>query len=454
MRLSSRSAGFLKAGLVATGLLASWTGSANLQAAPWSFRQVAVTGDPAGPGGPPISGLVHAPSHNGDRVVFQSASSLPNVILQDVNGSLANVVDTNTPMPGAGGNFTSFGTYWAMDDDCRSPACRELFFRGNRPGSVTGLYLHDGTTVTRVVDFTFVVPNAPSSFFTFSSFGNTNGIDGNVVAYFGGATASIQGVYRQTIGGLPVKMADKQTAIPGGTGTFTSFSQWVQIDEGLAVFHGGGTADEGIYAHDGGSLFTIVNTTNAPPDGTGEFFTEFSRNPVVDEGIVGFIARTSQRSGVYLSGPGGLGVLADSSMPAPGGSGAPFNTFITTSLDDGNSAFVAIDDDGRIGLYTDLRGVLELVVDDGIELIPGDAILAISISPSALNGNSIAFQVDFASGNQGIYVATLVPEPAAIGMLLMAAACLPGRAWNRRNVKTRAVDGPVGYSGDCDGRLS
>ncbi len=453
MRTFNRSAGFLSTGLIAAGLLASWSAPSQLQAAPWTFRQVAITGDPAGPGGPPIDGLVNAPAFNGDRVVFHSAASVPRVILQDVSGLVTEVVDTNTPMPFAGGNFVSFGSYWAMDDDCRSPACRELFFRGNR-GSVNGLYHHDGTTVTRVVDNTFAMPDLLEPLPNFTSFGNTNGIDGADVVYFGAGVLSRQGIYRQTLGNLPVRLADKQTAIPGGTGLFTSFSPWAQIDEGLAVFHGAGAADEGIYGHDGSLLFSIATTATVAPDGTGELFTDFSGNPVVDEETVGFIAQTSQRSGVYLYGPGGLEVLADTSMAAPGGSGANFNTFITASLDDGKAAFVAIDDDGHIGLYTNLGGALELVASDGLELAPGETILALSISPMALNGDSLAFQVDFESGNQAIFVATIVPEPAALGILSALAAMLMGGRSVRRNSRRVNIAAPVGYSGDWDGRLS
>ena len=97
----------------------------------------------------------------------------------------------------------------------------------------------------------------------------------------------------------------------------------------------------------------------------------------------------------------------------PGGTGT-FSTFdeFSTSLDNGNLAFIGVDAANQSGIYTDVGGVLAEVVTTG-EFLDGKYVSSWDLGSQGLSGNQIAFQVVFDDGSQGVYVAT-VPEPASV----------------------------------------
>src|SRR5205823_4943567 len=86
--------------------------------------------------------------------------------------------------------------------------------------------------------------------------------DGTNVAFSFGAgqstTGQVAGVYRVLLPSDPIKVADTNTAIPGGTGNFLSFG-FVAIDRGVVVFEGfGSNAQAGLYTDAGGGLSKII----------------------------------------------------------------------------------------------------------------------------------------------------------------------------------------------------
>ena len=82
------------------------------------------------------------------------------------------------------------------------------------------------------------------------------------------------------------------------------------------------------------------------------------------------------------------------------------------------------------GVYSDLGGALERVlgIDDDLD---GSVVSAARISSEAVDGNQIAMLVEFETGRDAIYLATLVPEPSAIMGAVFAALgiCLSARKW-------------------------
>src|SRR4029079_5529191 len=77
-------------------------------------------------------------------------------------------------------------------------------------------------------------------------------------------SGSQQGIYVSIpvdpiIPGNPIKIADTSTAIPGGTGNFTSFGAVSLSAPDVAVLGFGANGQEGIYDMTGGSLLKVVD---------------------------------------------------------------------------------------------------------------------------------------------------------------------------------------------------
>lgn len=67
-------------------------------------------------------------------------------------------------------------------------------------------------------------------------------------------------------------MADQNTLIPGGTGTFSSFTTRVEFDNGNLLFTGSGSqGQQGLYTTLGGTLRVVADLNTPIPSGIGSF---------------------------------------------------------------------------------------------------------------------------------------------------------------------------------------
>ena len=88
---------------------------------------------------------------------------------------------------------------------------------------------------------------------------------------FKGSALESEGIYT-SVGGMTILVADENTPIPGGVGTFTSFVNLISIGDGDVAFIGTGTSGQkGIYAYIDGDLSLVADLNTAKPDGTGNF---------------------------------------------------------------------------------------------------------------------------------------------------------------------------------------
>ena len=122
------------------------------------------------------------------------------------------------------------------------------------------------------------------------------------------------------------KIADTNTPIPGGTGTFTGFGVAPSIDGGDVAFIGFGDPGFtalGIYSTVGGTLGVVANLNTPIPGGTGNFTNLGSNfdNPSIDGGVVAFHGTGTGQQGIYSKVGGTLGAVADLNTPIPGGTG-------------------------------------------------------------------------------------------------------------------------------------
>ncbi len=116
-------------------------------------------------------------------------------------------------------------------------------------------------------------------------------------------------------------VADKSTAIPGGTGNFTRFFPPVPIGgDDVAFLAEGSSGQEGIYTSIGGTLAVVVDLGTMIPGGTGNF-TSLGFPVSLGGADFAFIGFGAGQEGIYTSIGGTLAVVADLSTMIPGGTG-------------------------------------------------------------------------------------------------------------------------------------
>lgn len=240
-----------------------------------------------------------------------------------------------------------------------------------------------------------------------------------------------------------------QTVATGGTIPRPAYSvpfgnlSAADIDGTEIVFRGANSpfVDDGIYIDNGASLNAVATVGDTAPNGNGTF-TGFGAFPVISDGEVAFQAGSTGAgpgtlNGVYKTVGGVVTLVADENTVAPGKSDA-FEEFVseTLSIDNGNVAFMGDTNPlfGERGIYTDIGGMLQKVIDLDDVLVPGRVLTGLFIGPGALDGNSIVFRANFLDGNDGIYRADLntvvaVSAPSSVAVFIM---CVLGMRLLRR----------------------
>lgn len=275
--------------------------------------------------------------------------------------------------------------------------------------------------VVRVAGFSTAIPGGTGSFLSlprapgYSSSGQA--------AFYGAGSGGQQGIYRAGTSGPPITIADLNTTIPGGTGNFTSFipsdPTIPSIDgDNVAFFGAGSGGQQGIYVMQNGPPIRIADIATAIPGGTGNF-TTFTRagsspNPIISGNKVAFFgAGSGGQQGVYvldyvaLNGPPIK--IADTATAIPGGTGNFTAIPVDPYISGDNVAFLGIGSAGQQGIYragnngppikiADLNTAIPSGAGNFTSFIPGDP-----IAP-AINGTSVAFFGAGSGGQQGIYV--------------------------------------------------
>ena len=257
-------------------------------------------------------------------------------------------------------------------------------------------------TFTKIADTNTLIPNGSG---TFTGFGNELALDGGNVAFRGNGSGGQEGIYTD-IGGL-TRVADLNTLIPNGTGTFNNFLN-PALDGGNVAFGGRDPRGQrGIYTDIGG-LTRVADETTPIPNGTGNF-TGFGF-PALDGGNVAFQGFGSGgQLGIYTD-IGGLTLVADTNTPIPNGTGNFTVFFGSPALDGGSVAFRGLGSGDQNGIYTDIGGSLEKVIDL-TDLLDGKTLSSLNFSINGLSGNSLAFLAGFTDGSRGIFRADRVTEP-------------------------------------------
>ncbi len=225
-----------------------------------------------------------SPAISGDNIVFQGGSDTGLGIYLFNSATLLKVVDYNTPIPGGSGNFSYLSDHQVISGG-------NVAFRAgnvNTSGIFSGIYLFNGTTLSKVADYNTPIPGGSGNF---SSFSNPV-ISGNNVAFWGNGIYLFDGTALRVV-------ADTNTPIPGGPGNFSFQLSDPVISNGNVAFHAAGGV-EGIYLFNGTNLCKVADINTPVPNGSGNFTGFF--DPVIDDDEVVFLGSWgTDEGGVYLA---------------------------------------------------------------------------------------------------------------------------------------------------------
>jgi hypothetical protein len=160
------------------------------------------------PGGSGYFSSVGLPSIHNGTVVFLDSPDSQYLSVKGVYTSgplgLAKIADTSTPVPGGTGNFTGFK---------RRPDIygSNVTFIGTYGTGQEGVFLSNGSTITRIAGTGSAIPTTTTTFLRFFCVSISSG---GVTFVANDTTGLYQGVFT-TIGGTLRVVADSRTTLPG-----------------------------------------------------------------------------------------------------------------------------------------------------------------------------------------------------------------------------------------------
>ena len=264
-------------------------------------------------------------------------------------------------------------------------------------------------TIRKIADTDTLVPGGTG---TFRGFVSDPVIDRGHVAFTGTSVANEVGIYTD-LGGVLRPVVDRNTIIPGTAVTFSSASG-PSIDTPSVAFRGfGPTPHRGVYLETNG-VISLVAELGSPAPGGVEVFNYFANTggayPSLENGRVAFAARRSAPEGnlsvfgVYVEDNGFISVVAETTTTIPGFSEV-FSMVSAPSQSGGNVAFIGTGPGGlggTRGLYIETETTLRTMVDSN-EPIPNGTGNFSSFAFASLDGEDIAFGGRGSDSQQGIY---------------------------------------------------
>jgi hypothetical protein len=349
---------------------------------------------------------------------------------------LVKVADLNSAIPGGAGNFAAFSPQPSIGPvaGCPGGCSKTVAALGYGASGQQGIYMYPPGPPCKAADLGTAIPGGSGNFTAFSppsavseSPGCPGGC-GKVVAALGFGDSGQQGIYAFSCG-APVKVADLNTAIPGGTGNFTAFFPQAAIGDSSTCPGGcsktvvalgyGEAGQQGIYMYPPGPPTKVADKSTAIPGSLGQTFASFGP-PAFDGTFVAFAGASPLTvdggvAGVYKAiPPGPPAKVADSNTPVPSGFGN-FTGFGVVAVDPGVVVFEGFSKDANgnfvLGLYTDSGGVLTKIVVTG-DTLQGRTLSELHFGSEGFSNGEVAFAASFSDGSQAITEATLTAAAA------------------------------------------
>ena len=406
-------------------------------AAPVSLELIADTNTPV-PGGIGNFTSLGVPAIDGDDVGF-SVSSGPSIgVYKRVGGTLQMVANGSTPIPGGSGFFDFIGAADFSDG--------HVVFQGTGSGGQWGVYSDVSETLDVIADKNTPVPNDGSNFVVF---GELPSISNDEIAFYGFGNVQA-GIYKWSNSTL--SMAADFTTPPLGGGSFTSFRD-PDIESGDIAFTGATTLGGFLFEITGGVITTVADTSTPIPGGIGTFVS-FEQFPDYNGGnVAGLGLDATVNYGVYVFENGIPKMIADKNTPIPNGAGNfTQTTFMRMGADHGVVAFVGFGADQQRGIYVYANGKLRKLVDRN-DSFDGHPFNSFALRRYSVEGNKIAFFTTFADGSgSAMFIATLDdvgpvsvpsigPFAQTLGALILLATGAARLMWRRADRRfKRAIE--------------
>jgi hypothetical protein len=443
---------------VAAALLCG-AGGARAQSPRFAFARTA-SENTSVPGGSGFLDLF-TPSQQAGHVAFLGLQdNVEGVYTISPNGDLTIVADSTTLVPGDTVPFERFGPFLTVDRN--RVVFNALAFPASGPDAIEGYYAFENGLVTPIADLTTPIPSGAGNFEFLWNPNDIASADAGRVVFVGGGANDLAGIYSARGGSLS-RLVDTSTPVPGDTRAFRNFRSPVLHGDRLAFVADLDDSTQGLYLHHltTGTL-SVVADSNTPFPGGGDSFASFGSGLNVggmldlDGDTLVFLGdiefRQHGAAGIYRYdiSTGTLTAVAEDGTPVPGQPDDQFGPYFqSVSVNNGHvafqyGAFVVSRFDEFItpfyGIYSDVGGPLEKVIAlgdvlDGLMIdMPGPRSSGVlEIGAEALDGNQIAMLVQLEDGARAIYVATLVPEPATMALILSAGLMALGLAgWRRQ----------------------
>ncbi len=361
------------------------------------FTKIADTATPM-PGGGTFSRF-GAVSLDGGNVAFSAQGNDREGIYTYIDGILDCVADTNTPVPGTTENFARFGGL--------SMSGSQVAFLGHKE-DFAGIYTGANGVLTTIVDYNTAIPGGGGDF----AYLSTPSVSGGSVAFLAwsrlpSGNLEQEGLFLSRNGVIDL-LVGKSTPRPDGDGTFDHISFTPSgLDQGDVGFCG----YYGIYKTVGGVPTKVADENTPVPGWTGTFLGFDA--PSFDDGVVAFRSPSHGLSsgGVYADLDGELVVVADANTPLPD-STENFGGFGWPIIDGRNIAFESLTPSQQ-GIYLNRDGSLMKVVDR-TDVLDGKRPLqtgTTTFSAIGLSGDSVLFKVKFEDESQALYLAEVSVDP-------------------------------------------
>jgi uncharacterized delta-60 repeat protein len=378
------------------------------------FVKIVSSGDPVPGGTGTFTTFPGTPSITGSLVVFRGlgVGGQQGVFRCQPGDPCVPIANLGTLIPGGNGTFTGFAT--------PASAGRFTSFIGTGAGQA-GSYSCDrfmpGDPCVPIATLGSPIPGGTGTFTGFASLDAAGGL----TAFVGTGAGQVGAyACDRFLPGDPCRpVANQSTPIPNGTGTFSGFGDLAMaVDMSLPTpppivgFIGSGTGQQGVYSCDTAiptdPCHPIADRQTSIPGGTGTF-TGFDRVAVGLEvaqptPVFAFIGRGGGQHGVYACTPGDpCTPVATLATAIPGGVGT-FTGFAEVSTSRGHTAFLAQGGSGQAGLY--VASTLQEVVAVG-DTLDGRTVASLRFGRDGLDGNRLAFGVTFTDGSEAVFLAQL-----------------------------------------------
>jgi hypothetical protein len=391
---------------------------------PYRFTKIA-DGTTAAPDGNGCLTGFYSPAIDGSAVAFLAESSYSDNdgIYMFRGGPLSTVVIEDMPVPGMPG-------FWFSSINHNIPLeGTTVAFKANIDNGVNrynGVFTASGGTITKIADTNSTpMPGTGSVFDGLYP----PALSGGKVAFKGDNNSGFEGIYSDVTGSLQT-VVDFNTPVPNRPpdSNFTLFDDyykgrlsfdgttvafWARFDFNDPCVPGPNvTTEYGVFTASGGTITTIADTidTNVP-DGNGVF--DDLGPPSIDGGYVVFRGIDANGDyGMYTNLGGTLRTVANEQTQIPGAAGT-FTVFQHGSTIDGNNILVRGYGASTFGIYLEMDGQLDKVIDTN-DTLDGkkfdDSVYEEDLKAAfdrALSGDEIAIYTEFNDGSNGVYVSTL-----------------------------------------------